>query len=72
MEVGINIGAVDGGSLSVLILCLFLVDCVKWFPLAVDGDVEQEGISSVTTDCVAPEMIIAPPVLGITLVDEIG
>lgn len=39
--------------------------------MAVEGDVEQEGISSVSTDCVAPGVISWVPALDKTLVDEI-
>jgi len=45
--------------------------CTRWLPLAEEGDVEQEGISSVSADRVAPGSIIVFPVFEITLVDEI-
>jgi hypothetical protein len=46
--------------------------CTIWLPLAVEGDVEQEGISSVTTECVAPVAIRGLPTTEMVLTDVVG
>lgn len=54
--------------------CWFLprIGCTRWLPLAVDGDVEQEGISSVSTECAAPFAIIGLPAVEMALTDVVG
>uniref|UniRef100_A0A0A9EJ06 Uncharacterized protein n=1 Tax=Arundo donax TaxID=35708 RepID=A0A0A9EJ06_ARUDO len=53
--------------------CWFLprTGCKRWLPLAV-GDVEQEGISSVSTECVAPVVIKGLPAAEMALSDVVG
>uniref|UniRef100_A0A0A9DQE8 Uncharacterized protein n=1 Tax=Arundo donax TaxID=35708 RepID=A0A0A9DQE8_ARUDO len=53
--------------------CWFLprIGCKRWLPLAVEGDVEQEGISSVSTECVGPVVIKGLPAV-VALTDVVG
>ena len=54
--------------------CWFLpgTGCTRLLPLAVEGDVEQEGISSVSTECVAPVAIRGLPTAEMALTDVVG
>lgn len=46
--------------------------CRRWLPFAVEGDVEQEGISSVTTECVAPGILKGLPFAELNFSDVVG
>lgn len=49
-----------------------MTGCTRWLPLAVEGDVEQEGISSVSTECAAPVAIKGLPATEIALIDVVA